>query len=78
MARTIGTPKRCKSSRSFLQSLPQAALFQGADKAFEKVFSGLQNLENFSKQFQEQIQRTEDEGGQLLSALESSADKSWF
>lgn len=37
-------------------SISSPAVFQGADREFNKVFSGFQNLENFIAKFEEQIQ----------------------
>jgi hypothetical protein len=38
------------------ENISSPSVFQGANREFKKIFSSLQNLENFIKQFQEQIQ----------------------
>ncbi len=42
------------------------SIFQGADREFKKIFSGLQNLENFIKQYQEQFQLSDLAGNSFL------------
>jgi hypothetical protein len=46
--------------------ISSSSKFRSADREFEKIFSGLRNLENFIKQFQDQIQLSAYTSNRLL------------